>query len=150
LIFAKCCKIGVGLNANVGTVSFRRNQMKTLMSCVIVIALIAAAPAAWANKASATSALGEARAMVRTAERSGADALATTELKMARELLNSAQVSFDDRDWDDAEYAAKKSFRDSELAEAKTEALKAEAAQAELQAVVDTLRSELKRMGAQQ
>lgn len=124
--------------------------MNRLFTSVIVIALLAAAPAAWANKASATSALGEARAMVRNAERSGADALATAELKRARELLNAAQVSLDDRHWNDAEYAAKKSLRDAEVAEAKTEALKAEAAQAELQSVVDTLRSELKRMGEDQ
>lgn len=124
--------------------------MKTLMSGAIVLALIASAPAAWANKASATSALGEARAMVRSAERSGADSMATTELKMARNLLNSAQVSLDARKWNDAEYAAKKSQRDAEVADAKTQALKAEAAQAELQMVVDTLRSELKRMGENQ
>ena len=124
--------------------------MKNIMSGAIVIALIAAAPAAWANKASATSALGEARAMVRSAERSGADSMATAELKMARNLLNSAQVSLDARKWDDAEYAAKKSQRDAEVADAKTQALKAEAAQAELQMVVDTLRSELKRMGENQ
>ena len=121
--------------------------MKTLMSGAIVLALIVAAPAAWANKASATSELGEARAMVRSAERSGADSMATTELRRARDLLNSAQVSLDARKWDDAEYAAKKSQRDAEAADAKTQALKAEAALAELQVVVDTLRSELQRMG---
>lgn len=124
--------------------------MKTLMSGVIVISLIACAPAAWANKASATSEIAEARAMVRSAERSGADSMATTDLKMARNLLNSAQVSLDSRKWDDAEYAAKKSQRDAELADAKTQALKAEAALAELQTVVDSLKRELKRMGENQ
>ncbi|MGA9575633.1 MAG: DUF4398 domain-containing protein [Lysobacterales bacterium] len=121
--------------------------MKNLMIGAITFALIAVAPAVWANKASATSQVSEARAMVRSAERSGADSLATIELKRARDLLNSAQISLDARKWDDAEYAAKKSQRDAEVADAKAQALKAEAAQAELQIVVDTLRSELKRMG---
>lgn len=121
--------------------------MKILISSTLVFALIATAPAAWASKATATSALSEARVMVRSAERSGADSMAITELKMARDLLNTAQVNFDSRKWDDAEYAAKKSQRDAEVADAKTRALKAETALNELQMVVDTLRSELQRMG---
>lgn len=121
--------------------------MKNLISSAIVFALIAVAPAAWANKASATSAINEARVMVRSAERSGADSMAIAELKMARDLLNTAQVNLDARKWDDAEYAAKKSQRDAEVADTKTQALKAETALNELQMVVDTLRSELQRMG---
>jgi len=88
--------------------------------------------------------------MVTSAERSGADALATTERKMARDVLNTAQASLDKRRWDDAEDAAKKAQRDAEVADAKTQALKAEAALNELQAVVNTLKSELKRMGEMQ
>lgn len=124
--------------------------MKILMSGAIILALIASSPAAWANKASATSEIAEARAMVRSAERSGADSMATTELKTARNLLNTAQVRLDARKWDDAEYAAKKSQRDAELADVKTQALKAEGALSELQVVVDSLKRELKRMGEMQ
>ncbi|MCW8926292.1 MAG: DUF4398 domain-containing protein [Xanthomonadales bacterium] len=124
--------------------------MKTLMPGVTLILLLAFAPAALADKASATNEVAEARAMVRSAERSGADSTATVELKMARDLLNSAQSNLDDRDWQDAEYAARKSQRDAEVADSKTEALKAEHSLAELQSVVDTLKSELKRQGETQ
>lgn len=124
--------------------------MKTLMLGVTLIVLLAFAPAALADKASATNEVAEARAMVRSAERSGADSMATVELKMARDLLNSAQSSLDDKDWQDAEYAARKSQRDAEVADSKTAALKAEHALAELQSVVDTLKSELKRQGGTQ
>jgi len=124
--------------------------MKTLMPGVTLLLLLAFAPAALADKADATNAISEARAMIRSAERSGADSMATVELKMARDLLNSAQSSMDARDWQDAEYAARKSQRDAEVADAKTQALKAEYALAELQSVVDTLKSELQRQGETQ
>ncbi len=124
--------------------------MKTLISGVALPLLLAFAPVALADKAGANSAIAKAQAMVRSAERTGADSMATLELKNARDLLNSAQSSLDDKDWLDAEYAAKKSQRDAEVADAKTEALKAERALAELQSVVDTLRSELKRQGEMQ
>ncbi len=121
--------------------------MKTLISSVALPLLLAFAPVALADKAGANSAIAKAQAMVRSAERTGADSMATLELKYARDLLNSAQSSLDDKDWLDAEYAAKKSQRDAEVADAKTEALKAERALVELQSVVDTLRSELQRQG---
>ena len=124
--------------------------MKTLISGVALPLLLAFAPVALADKAGANSAIAKAQAMVRSAERTGADSMATLELKNARDLLNSAQSSLDDKDWLDAEYAAKKSQRDAEVADTKTEALKAERALAELQSVVDTLRSELKRQGEMQ
>ncbi len=125
--------------------------MKTLMPGVTLLLLLAFAPAVLANKAddkaAATNAVSEARAMIRSAERSGADSMATVELKMARDLLNSAQSNMDNREWLDAEYAARKSQRDAEVADSKTQALKAEYALAELQSVVDTLKSELQRQG---
>ena len=124
--------------------------MKTLIYSVTLLLLLAFAPAVLADKAGANTAVAEARAMVRSAERSGADSMATVELKMARDLLNSAQSNMDSKDWQDAEYAAKKSQRDAEVADSKTQALKAEHALAELQSVVDTLKSELKRQGETQ
>lgn len=124
--------------------------MKTLMPGVTLLLLLAFAPAVLADKSNATNEVAEARAMVRSAERSGADSMATVELKTARDLLNSAQFSIDARDWQDAEYAARKSQRDAEVANSKTQALKAEYALAELQSVVGTLKSELKRQGETQ
>lgn len=124
--------------------------MKTLMSGVTLLLLLAVVPAALADKSSATIAVADARAMVRSAENGGADSMATVELKTSRDLLNSAIFRLDSRDWDDAEYAAKKSRSDAEVANSKTQALKAEQALAQLQSVVDTLRSELKRQGENQ
>ena len=124
--------------------------MKALIYSVTLLLLLAFAPAVLADKAGANTAVAEARAMVRSAERSGADSMATVELKMARDLLNSAQSNMDSKDWQDAECAAKKSQRDAEVADSKTQALKAEHALAELQSVVDTLKSELKRQGETQ
>lgn len=121
--------------------------MKTLMPSVTLVLLMAIAPVAMANKSSATIAVAEARAMIRSAENSGADSMATVELRSARDLLNSAIFKLDSRDWDDAEYAAKRSLSDAEVANSKTQALKAEQALSQLQSVVDTLRSELKRQG---
>lgn len=119
--------------------------MKTLMPCVTLVLLLAFAPAAMANKSSATIAVAEARAMVRSAENSGADSMATLELKTARDLLNSAIFKLDSRDWDEAENIAIRSLSDAEVANSKTQALKAEQALAQLQSVVDTLKSELSR-----
>jgi len=121
--------------------------MKTLMPGVTLVLLLAFAPAVLADKSDATNAITAAKAMVRSAERSGADSLAAVELKMAQDLLNSAQSSLDDREWQDAEFAASKSQRDAEVADSKTQALKAEQALAELQSVVNTLKNELKRQG---
>ena len=122
--------------------------MKTLMPAMALLSMMVFAPAALADKASATKEVTKASAMIRSAEHGGADSMATADLKMARDLLNSAQLSLEDRDWQDAEYAASKSQSDAEVANAKTQALKAEQALAELQTVVDTLKDELKRQGA--
>jgi len=124
--------------------------MKTLISSVALPLLLVFSLPALADKAGANSEVAKAQAMIRSAERTGADSMATQELKNARDLLNSAQSSLDGKDWLDAEYAAKKSQRDAEVADAKTGALKAERALAELQSVVDTLRNELQRQGDMQ
>lgn len=94
--------------------------MNKLLSVAGVIALAVWTSGASANKADVTREMAEASAMVRSAERGGADAMATIELKAARNHLNSAKLNFDERDRDDAEFAAKKSQRDAELADAKT------------------------------
>jgi hypothetical protein len=142
--------MGVDPNIRFGLNLPLEKNMKTLMLSVTLVLLTAVAPAALANKSSATIAVAEARAMVRSAENSGADSMATIELRSSRDLLNSAIFKLDSRDWDEAEYMAKKSLSDAEVANSKTQALKAENALAEVQSVVDTLRSELKRQGETQ
>lgn len=124
--------------------------MKTLTYYVAALGLLAFAPVALADRASATSAVAEARVLIRSAERGGADALAATEFRLAREHYNTAQVLLEDRDWLEAEYAAQKAQRDAEVAVAKTQALKAEQALAELEVVVNSLRNEIQRQADMQ
>lgn len=121
--------------------------MKISIIGLALILLVAVAPHALANKSSAIQAVAEARALIRAAQRSGADSFARTELKTAEDLFSNAQASMDKRKWNDAEIVAKKAQRDAELASTKTQALKAEQALAEMQRVVDALKGELKRQG---
>lgn len=119
----------------------------------LVLALASAltvSPVAFADKASATSSVAEARVLIRAAERSGAEQHAITELKLARDHYTAATGHIDERDWTDAEIAANKSQRDAEVADAKTRAVKSEQALNSIQEVVRTLRAELQRQGGGQ
>ena len=124
--------------------------MKNLILIVMLPALLFVASPVLADKNSATSAVAQAQTLIRSAERSGAETMASADLKTARDLLNSAQAHLGNRDWEEAEFAAWRSQRDAEVAAARSQALKAEQAQAELQSVVDTLRRELNLDGEQQ
>ena len=114
----------------------------------MLAALLVSAPAL-ADRADASTAIAEARAVMREAANDGADRYAAIELKAARDNLSKAQVDLDNRRWDAAEMAAVRALRDAELADARTRAARAEASLAELQAAVDTLKSELNRMGGE-
>lgn len=121
--------------------------MKNLTRSSLLVLAICLSPAAWADRESASQALTEAKALIRAAERNGAQMHAPVVLKAARDNINRAQVEFDDRDYDDAEIAAEKAQRDAELADTKTIALKAEMARDEMNQAVETLRRELNRNG---
>lgn len=118
--------------------------MKTLLYSACLIMVLAAAPA-WADKDAATKAINQADVLIESAERSGGMEHAVYLMKSARDNLNQAQVDLEDREWTDAEIAAKKSQRDAEVAGAKSDAMKAEKAYSDLRKSVDLLRNELQR-----
>jgi len=127
--------------------NLEESTMKIITSGLMLLVFSAISPAALASKTSATSAIAQARVLIKAAERGGAQTFAPTELKTARDLLNTAQANVDNRNWTTAEYAAKKAQRDAEVADSKTQALKAEKSLAQIQSVVTTLRNELARKG---
>lgn len=110
-------------------------------------ALLALPGAAFAGRDDAKTALTQAGSAVAAAERAGAAANASVELKLGRDELSLAERLCDDREWDDCERAADRSRADSRLAEARSRQRTNEAATAELEAAVDTLRDELARTG---
>lgn len=104
---------------------------------------------AHADRNDANKAINQAQTMIQAAERGGAQKHAAITLKSARDNLNNANVQLAEREWVDAEIAAKKAQRDAEVADAKSQALKAEMALADLQQAVDSLKNELNRKGEQ-
>ena len=113
----------------------------------IILGFISSGDAFASKKDDAERAIYAANILIQVAERSDSQSLAAYELKTARDNYNQAQIEFDARNWKMAEIEAKKSQRDSEVADSKSQALKAEKSLNELQTVVETLRRELKRMG---
>jgi len=120
---------------------------KYLIKLIIITSLITSGAVMASKKDDAKRALYEANVLIQSAERSDAQVHAAYELKSARENVNQAQVELNDNNWSQAEIAAKKAQRDAEVADAKSQALKAEKSLADLQSVVDTLRNELNRSG---
>jgi hypothetical protein len=64
-------------------------------------------------------------------------------LQVARERLTDAEQAFARRDWIAAEREAEKALVDARLADARRRQLDAESAAAELEAAVETLRTEV-------
>lgn len=118
---------------------------RLIVASGITVALLTSGTA-MADRSSANVAIAEAGAVLRAAENDGADQHAVIALKAARAYLSKAQVDLDNRRWDAAERAAVRAVREAELADAKTRALKTEGSLAELQATVDTLKTELDRL----
>ncbi|MCB1584017.1 MAG: DUF4398 domain-containing protein [Marinicella sp.] len=98
-----------------------------------------------ANKSDGKKAVDQAHVLIETAERNDASMNASYLLKSARDNLSKAKVHMEERDWVDAEIAAKKAQRDAEVADAKSLSIKAEKSYNDLKAAVDLLKSELDR-----
>lgn len=116
--------------------------MKRLLFLALFLPTLAVA-----GRQEAELALTQARGAVAAAERAGADAAAPEAAHDARELLARADGSYESRDWTDAEREAQRARADARVAEARSRQVKAEAATAEIQAAIDTLRAELQRQG---
>ena len=109
---------------------------------IILLALLLPA-LSWANKSDSMKAINQAKVLIETAERNDASKYAPYLLKSSRDQLAKAQLRVEDREWVDAEIAAKMAQRDAEVADAKSRAMKAEKSYQDLKAVVDLLKNEL-------
>lgn len=115
------------------------------MFVIVMMTLILLSPPASANRDASNKAINQAKVLIETAERNGASKNAAFLLKSARDHLARAMVQLDDRDWVDAEVSAKMAQRDAEVADAKSQATKAEQSYNDLKAAVDLLKAELAR-----
>jgi len=118
--------------------------MKTKMYTMGILLLLLASPV-MADRNAANKAISQAEVLIESAERSNGMQYAVYLMKSARDNLNQAKIDLDNRDWTEAEIAAKKSQRDAEVAAAKADATKAEKAYTDLRQSVDLLRNELQR-----
>jgi len=118
--------------------------MKIQLTTMGLLLLLFVSPV-WADKDAANKALNQAEVLIEAAERAGGMQYAVYLMKSARDNLNQAEVDIEEREWTDAEIAAKKSQRDAEVAAAKSDSMKAEKAYADLRKSVDLLRNELQR-----
>jgi hypothetical protein len=114
---------------------------------VIIPALmiLGCSTSALADKSAGKKAVDQAMVLIESAERNDASINASYLLKSARDNLAKAKAHMDDRDWTEAEIAAKMSQRDAEVADAKSLSIKAEKSYNDLKTAVDLLKSELDR-----
>ena len=123
-------------------------QFKTVLP--VAFAMIIITSPVWADRDASNKAINQAKVLIESAERNGASMNASFLLKAARDNLAKAMMQLDKRDWVDAEVSAKMSQRDAEVADAKSQAAKAEKSYKDLKAAVDLLKSELNRKRSMQ
>ena len=118
--------------------------MKLQASLGLAAALALSGPA-FAGKQESELALTQARSAVAAAERADAATEVPQDFNTARDALAQAQGSFEEREWDDAEFESHRARADARVAEARSRQTKAERALQEIEAAIDTLRAELAR-----
>ncbi len=124
--------------------------MNFKMILPVALAMTTLTAPAYADRDASNKAINQAKVLIESAERNGAPMNASYLLKSSRDNLAKAMMQLDKRDWVDAEVSAKMAQRDAELADAKSQAFKAEKSYNDLKAAVDLLRSELTRKRSQQ
>jgi len=108
--------------------------------------LILALPFTAANavdRKDAELAITEASASVEAAERADAAQYATSDLNNAHDMLGSAQAAYDHHKWLDSVFNSANAKADANLAAARARQHRAEAATAEIDASVRSLREQL-------
>jgi chromosome segregation ATPase len=118
--------------------------MKLQATLGLAAALALSGPA-FAGKQEAELALTQARSSVAAAERADAINEVPQDFNTARDALARAQGSFEEREWDDAEFESHRARADARVAEARSRQAKAERALTEIEAAIDTLRAEIAR-----
>jgi len=124
--------------------------MKKIINIVIIMALVTMPILALAGKDDSMKAINQSKVLIESAERNGASMHASQLLKASRDNLAKAKMQLEKRDWVDAEVSAKMAQRDAEVADAKSQASKAEKSFNDLKAAVDLLKSELDRKRSMQ
>lgn len=123
-------------------------KFKTILPMAFAMTFIASP--VLADRDASNKAINQAKVLIESAERSGASTHASYLLKASRDNLAKALMQLDKRDWVDAEVSAKMAQRDAEVADAKSQAAKAEKSYKDLNTMVDILRSELERKRSNQ
>lgn len=118
-------------------------QFKTLLP--MAFAMITLTSPVLADRDASNKAINQAKVLLESAERNGASTNATFLLKSSRDNLAKAMMHLEERDWVEAEVAAKMAQRDAEVADAKSQAAKAGKSFNDLKASVDILKAELAR-----
>jgi hypothetical protein len=108
-------------------------------------ATLALSGPAFAGRQDAEIALTQARSAVAAAERAGALEAAASEFAVANDALTRATYFYDEREWDESMLASDQARADARVAEARSRQVKAEAALAEVETAIDTLRAEIAR-----
>ncbi len=123
-------------------------QYKTLLP--MAFAMITLTSPVLADRDASNKAINQAKVLIESAERNGASMNASFLLKASRDNLARAMMQLEKRDWVDAEVSAKMAQRDAEVADAKSQAAKAEKSFNDLKASVDILKAELDRKRSMQ
>jgi len=123
-------------------------KLKTVLPVALAMAIMTGP--ALADRNDANKAINQAKVLIESAHRNGASMHASYLLKSSRDNLAKAMAQVEKRDWVDAEVSAKMSQRDAEVADAKSQANKAEKSYNDLKAVVDLLKAELVRKRSMQ
>ena len=115
------------------------------LQAMCLAATLALSGPAFAGRQDAEIALTQARSAVAAAERAGAMQAAPADFGVANDSLTRATYLYDEREWDDAVLASDQARADARVAEARSRQVKAEAALAEVETAIETLRVEIAR-----
>ena len=96
-----------------------------------------------ADRKDAQLAMTQADTAITSAEHADAAINAPTTLKTARDMFATAQTSFDHRRWQDSVFNAENATADANLATAQSRQHRAEAATAEIETTVRSMREQL-------
>ena len=110
---------------------------------LIVAALAVSGTAAAVDHDTATLELTQAVTAVQAAERDDAARYAPADIDEAHAMLDSAQSAADNRNWTDVAIFAERAKVDGDLASSRARQHRAEAATAEIERSVDSLRQQL-------
>ncbi len=128
----------------------QEGTMKTFTAGTATLLLLALpAIANAADRKDAQLAMTQADTAITSAQHADAAMSAPTELKIARDMFANAETAFDHRRWLDSEFNAENATADANLATARSRQHRAEAATAEIETTVRSLREQLGIAGGQ-